>query len=76
MLGYDLLFQDVDIIWYKHPLDYFKTDTGFDIYFQERWRAFHKIRTLFGQFRLLLCPPQRSHAILLGIRLNCGRFSH
>lgn len=23
MLGYNLLFSDVDIIWYKNPLDYF-----------------------------------------------------
>jgi hypothetical protein len=23
ILGYDVLFQDVDIIWYKHPFDYF-----------------------------------------------------
>lgn len=37
-LGYDLLFQDVDIVWYRNPLGYF-TDTSnpyydFDIYFQ------------------------------------------
>jgi Nucleotide-diphospho-sugar transferase len=23
MLGYDYLFQDVDIVWYRHPIDYF-----------------------------------------------------
>merc|ERR1711862_752433 len=26
MLNYNFLFQDVDITWYKHPLDYFKSD--------------------------------------------------
>jgi len=34
-LGYDFLFQDVDIVWYKHPLEYFDTNPGFDIYFQD-----------------------------------------
>lgn len=35
-LGYDLLFQDVDAVWYQNPLDYFKTmvDPDFDMYFQ------------------------------------------
>lgn len=23
MLGYDFLFQDVDIVWYKNPISYF-----------------------------------------------------
>ncbi len=22
-LGYDVLFQDLDVVWYKHPLDFF-----------------------------------------------------
>jgi hypothetical protein len=38
-LGYDLLFQDVDVVWYKNPLEYFHNssnpDTDFDIYFQD-----------------------------------------
>jgi len=36
-LGYDLLFQDVDIVWYKNPLDYFhdKSLPEFDVYFQD-----------------------------------------
>jgi hypothetical protein len=38
-LNYDLLFQDVDIIWYKNPLDYFHDKTNphhdFDMYFQD-----------------------------------------
>jgi len=35
-LGYDVLFQDVDIVWYQHPLQYFATDVdpSFDMYFQ------------------------------------------
>ena len=38
-LGYDLLFQDVDVIWYKNPLEYFHDATNsnhnFDMYFQD-----------------------------------------
>mmetsp|Transcript_33857 Transcript_33857/g.51034 ORF Transcript_33857/g.51034 Transcript_33857/m.51034 type:complete len:256 (+) Transcript_33857:69-836(+) len=37
-LGYNLLFQDVDIVWYQNPLTYFyDTDKSgdFDIYFQD-----------------------------------------
>ena len=36
-LGYDLLFQDADVIWYQNPLDYFHDDSlpQFDIYFQD-----------------------------------------
>lgn len=40
MLGYDLLFQDVDIVWYKNPVGYFHPDNiptigDFDLYFQD-----------------------------------------
>jgi len=36
-LGYDLLFQDADVVWYKNPLDYFhdRSLPEFDIYFQD-----------------------------------------
>ncbi|KAL7539259.1 hypothetical protein ACHAXR_010753 [Thalassiosira sp. AJA248-18] len=36
-LGYDLLFQDADVVWYKDPLDYFhdKSLPEFDMYFQD-----------------------------------------
>ena len=40
-LGYNVLFQDVDLIWFKHPLDFFRqhdpsTPIGsFDMYFQD-----------------------------------------
>lgn len=38
-LGYDLLFQDVDVIWYKNPLEWFHDKNnpyhGFDMYFQD-----------------------------------------
>ena len=35
-LGYDLLFQDLDLVWYQNPLDYFGTqvDPSYDMYFQ------------------------------------------
>ena len=36
-LGYDLLFQDADVVWYKDPLEYFhdKSLSEFDLYFQD-----------------------------------------
>ena len=38
-LGYDLLFQDVDVVWYKNPLEYFHDKNNphrdFDMYFQD-----------------------------------------
>jgi hypothetical protein len=38
-LGYNLLFQDVDIVWYQNPLQYFTNASSpyhdFDIYFQD-----------------------------------------
>jgi hypothetical protein len=36
MLGYDFLFQDVDIIWYQNPLEYFaNASIEFDAFFQD-----------------------------------------
>jgi hypothetical protein len=39
MLGYDFLFQDVDIVWFKNPLAYFQDESKpahqFDIFFQD-----------------------------------------
>jgi hypothetical protein len=39
MLGHDVLFQDVDVVWYKDPLEFFHNSThhwhDFDIYFQD-----------------------------------------
>jgi hypothetical protein len=35
-LKYNLLFQDVDIVWYKNPLDYFKNASDdIDVFFQD-----------------------------------------
>lgn len=38
-LGYDLLFQDVDVVWHRNPLDFFTNTTSpmynYDIYFQD-----------------------------------------
>jgi Nucleotide-diphospho-sugar transferase len=28
MLGYDVLFQDVDIVWYRNPIQYFHDKPG------------------------------------------------
>lgn len=37
-LGYDILFQDVDVIWFKDPLGFFHNPesaiANFDVYFQ------------------------------------------
>jgi hypothetical protein len=39
LLGFDFLFQDVDIIWYKNPLDYFHNPASgmadYDMFFQD-----------------------------------------
>jgi hypothetical protein len=37
-LGYDVLFQDVDIAWYKDPIEFFENSDrsgNFDFYFQD-----------------------------------------
>ena len=35
-LQYNILFQDVDIVWYKNPIDYFESNhMGFDLLFQD-----------------------------------------
>mmetsp|Transcript_26824 Transcript_26824/g.61236 ORF Transcript_26824/g.61236 Transcript_26824/m.61236 type:complete len:659 (+) Transcript_26824:249-2225(+) len=36
-LGYDVLFQDVDLVWFKDPLTYFHNESlpQFDMYFQD-----------------------------------------
>jgi Nucleotide-diphospho-sugar transferase len=43
-LGYDILFQDVDVIWYKNPIPYFHdanaVDKDFDMYFQDEYVLF------------------------------------
>jgi len=35
MLGYSFLFQDVDIVWYQDPFQYFHEHPEFDAYFQD-----------------------------------------
>eukprot|EP00547_Thalassionema_nitzschioides_P003286 CAMPEP_0194223600 /NCGR_PEP_ID=MMETSP0156-20130528/35539_1 /TAXON_ID=33649 /ORGANISM="Thalassionema nitzschioides, Strain L26-B" /LENGTH=541 /DNA_ID=CAMNT_0038954813 /DNA_START=1 /DNA_END=1626 /DNA_ORIENTATION=- len=35
-LGYNVLFQDVDVIWFNNPLKFLENrDDGFDLYFQD-----------------------------------------
>lgn len=35
-LGYNVLFQDVDVVWYQDPLAYFNNDqSDFDLFFQD-----------------------------------------
>ena len=40
LLGYNVLFQDVDIVWYRNPLNFFQNltvgrDASYDMYFQD-----------------------------------------
>lgn len=37
MLDYNVLFQDVDVVWYRHPLEFFLADkmSEFDMVFQD-----------------------------------------
>ena len=35
MLGYNVLFQDVDLVWFKNPLEYFANRNDYDIWFQD-----------------------------------------
>jgi hypothetical protein len=38
MLGYNVLFQDVDVVWFQNPLEWFHDESkaqDFDIYFQD-----------------------------------------
>jgi len=35
-MGYDVLFQDVDVVWFKNPLEFMKTShSDFDVLFHE-----------------------------------------
>ncbi len=35
-LGYNILFQDADVVWYRNPVDFFlKLSDDFDMYFQD-----------------------------------------
>ena len=56
-LGYDVLFQDVDIVWFKDPLSFFHDESNtaiqnFDIMFQQEG----SIRFHFASIRRCLCP--------------------
>ena len=35
MLGYDVLFQDVDVVWFKDPFQFFQDNHDHDMYFQD-----------------------------------------
>ena len=42
LLGVDILFQDVDIVWYRNPLEYFHDESKWCSLF--RGGLFHEIR--------------------------------
>jgi Nucleotide-diphospho-sugar transferase len=70
-LGYDILFQDVDVIWYKNPIPYFHdanaVDKDFDMYFQDEYVLSSNVSPV------LFIPCSRSHIsrLLLGQRQSC-----
>ena len=65
LTGVDFLFQDLDIIWFKHPLDFFHDKTSpiysYDAIFQDgAYHGFVNISFLFlSGLTLLLFPPSR-----------------
>lgn len=43
MLGYNFLFQDVDVFWFRDPIKYFEVQKDYDIYFMDdgaHWRLY------------------------------------
>lgn len=49
-LGFDALFQDIDVVWYKHPLAYFKdsNSTELDIIVQDDGSRSQRFSPLFA----------------------------
>jgi hypothetical protein len=53
VLGYDVLFQDVDVVWYRNPIEYFQSEQSgnFDMYFQDG--AYNEQNLLFSFFNFI-----------------------
>jgi len=59
-LGYDLLFTDIDVVFYRDPMEYFRNPTlgNFDVYFQddgsrqERYAPYSANSGMFAEFHL------------------------
>jgi hypothetical protein len=84
-LGYDLLFQDVDIVWYRNPVEYFTNDSNpyrdFDMYFQQdgspsRRYAPYSPNTGFYFVRNNLKTQYFFHSLLMQGNLITGSGSH
>jgi hypothetical protein len=73
-LGYDVLFQDVDVIWYKNPLAFFQERSSdvnsFDLYFQDDGARSNRYVFCFYFFNKRL-------SLILLVFLNCKKiYSH
>ena len=84
-LGYDLLFQDVDVVWYRNPVEYFTDETNphkdFHIYFQQdgsdsRRYAPYSPNTGFYFVRHNLKTEYFLHSLLMAGNLIIGSGSH
>jgi hypothetical protein len=53
---------------------YFQSGLSLRHFFSRRRRSFGPLRSLFGQFGFLLCPPQRADTALFDVAVNVGRF--
>lgn len=67
-LGYDVLFQDVDVIWYRDPVPYFHNidaaDRDYDIYFQDEYVHTHVHAKMKTSPRAYSSAHTHTHALL------------
>lgn len=81
-LGYDLLFQDVDMIWYRDPIKFFIDDKNeFDMYFQDdgNHAAFYAPYSANTGFYFVRCNDKTRHffsSLLLSGSLIISTSSH
>lgn len=82
-LGYDVLFQDVDVVWYRNPVDYFvgENNTEFHLYFQQdgsesRRYAPYSPNTGFYFVRHNSKTEYFLHSLLMAGNLIVGSGSH
>jgi hypothetical protein len=73
-LDYNVLFQDVDVVWYRNPVEYFlrEIDDDFDIYFQDDGAHSAPLCSIFSQYWVLLCPSDRSDAVFVQLFRQTG----
>lgn len=62
-LGYDVLFQDVDIVWYRNPLEFFHQDptsamSQHEMYFQDDGSRYDQAQNVLLFWRRTVFGPQ------------------